>query len=276
MRALPLALVTLALCALPAHALPTSFALTGSEEGVPVSGQLDLDEEQASLSVKTRDGAFKLVGKLRQRGDYLVGDLSAGKGMAGRVLGAHLLSWRVRVLSAGLKVSVDMKRRGREIQLRGETPTGKRNAQNEALIRSFYEAFVAGDAGPMQAAYHPQVHFTDPVFPNLKGADAGAMWAMLCESAPKISFSGIRAGDRYGVAKWEAHYEFLGRPIHNVIEASFEFRDGKIVRHVDSFSFKRWSKQAFTKGLTAVAGGALHGVTKMIAARQLKSFMKGK
>ncbi|HET9043130.1 MAG TPA: hypothetical protein VFN70_08290, partial [Burkholderiales bacterium] len=35
-----------------------------------------------------------------------------------------------------------------------------------------------------------------------------------------------------------------GRRVHNVIDATFEFRDGLIVRHVDRFSFWRWARQA--------------------------------
>ena len=32
--------------------------------------------------------------------------------------------------------------------------------------------------------------------------------------------------------------------MHNAIDATFEFRDGLIVRHVDRFDFWRWSRQA--------------------------------
>src|SRR5690606_6378416 len=85
---------------------------------------------------------------------------------------------------------------------------------------------------------------------------------------------GIRAGERYGVARWEARYEVFGRPIHNVIEAAFELEDGRIVRHVDRFSWSRWSEQAFGKVPTRLAGGVLHTATRLGAAYQLRSFRR--
>jgi hypothetical protein len=50
-----------------------------------------------------------------------------------------------------------------------------------------------------------------------------------------------------GTARWEPHYRFsaTGKLVHNVIRATFEFRDGLIVRHDDHFDFYRWSRQAF-------------------------------
>ena len=33
----------------------------------------------------------------------------------------------------------------------------------------------------MADCYHPDVHFSDPVFPSLKGDEARGMWRMLCE-----------------------------------------------------------------------------------------------
>ncbi len=100
----------------------------------------------------------------------------------------------------------------------------------------------------MAAAYHRDIHFSDEVFANLRGPNAGAMWRMLCDHAEdlKIEFSDIDADNRSGRAHWEAWYTFTttGRKVHNVIEARFEFRDGRIVRHRDTFDFWRWSRQA--------------------------------
>ena len=40
---------------------------------------------------------------------------------------------------------------------------------------------------------------------------------------------GVEADDRQGRAHWEAHYRFgaAGRQVHNVIDGSFRFRDGR-------------------------------------------------
>jgi len=119
---------------------------------------------------------------------------------------------------------------------------------NEALIERFYRAFQARDAAGMGACYHPEVVFSDPVFPELRGRAAGAMWTMLCGRAKDLDlvFGDVHADDARGRAHWEARYTFspTGRRVYNEIDAIFDFRDGLIARHVDRFDFWRWARQA--------------------------------
>ena len=116
------------------------------------------------------------------------------------------------------------------------------------LIANFYEAFDRHDGDAMAACYHDEARFSDPVFPDLDAAGVRAMWRMLTGDADdlRVEFSDIEADEESGRAHWEAWYTFskTGRPVHNVIDATFDFRDGKIVRHVDNFDFWRWSRQA--------------------------------
>ncbi len=116
------------------------------------------------------------------------------------------------------------------------------------LIEHFYAAFSRRDADTMVACYHPKIHFSDPVFHDLHGPRAGAMWKMLCERATTltIEYSGIDADDKTGKAHWEARYDFTAtnRKVHNVIDARFEFADGKIIRHADTFDLWRWAGMA--------------------------------
>ena len=119
---------------------------------------------------------------------------------------------------------------------------------NEATIRRFYEAFQKRDAATMAACYGPDVRFSDPVFTDLRGPQAGLMWKMLCERGKdlKLEFRDVRAAADAGGAHWEAWYTFsaTGRKVHNVIDATFTFRDGRIVTHTDRFDLYRWSRQA--------------------------------
>ena len=133
------------------------------------------------------------------------------------------------------------------------------------LIERFYGAFQRRDAAAMSACYHADIHFSDPVFPDLRGPAAGAMWAMLCERGTdlRIEYRDVAADGDTGSARWDAWYTFSAtrRPVHNRILAAFRFRDGKIVRHVDHFSFWRWSAHA----LGPV--GALLGWTPLLRAK---------
>ncbi|MES2072960.1 MAG: nuclear transport factor 2 family protein [Pseudomonadota bacterium] len=125
---------------------------------------------------------------------------------------------------------------------------------NARLIETFYQAFQKLDAESMAACYAPEVQFSDPVFPALHGREAGDMWRMLTTKAQNFSlvFDGIEADDKQGRAHWVATYTFsqTGNTVVNDIQARFEFRDGKIVRHVDSFDLWKWARQALgLKGL---------------------------
>ena len=125
---------------------------------------------------------------------------------------------------------------------------------NAQLIQNFYTAFQKLEPGPMAEAYHDEAVFSDPVFQNLPAWKARAMWAMLCERAQDFSleFRDVEADDQTGRAYWEPTYTFskTGNIIVNKIHASFEFKDGKIIKHVDRFSLWRWTRLALgTTGL---------------------------
>jgi hypothetical protein len=129
------------------------------------------------------------------------------------------------------------------------------------LIQTFYESFKKLDAEGMQKCYHSDIHFSDPVFPSLKGKEASAMWAMLIENLKKsnnpwrLEFSQIEANDVEGSSHWEAYYilSATGRMVHNIIEAKFQFKDGLIIRHIDQFDFYRWARLGF--GVTGMLMG---------------------
>ncbi len=121
--------------------------------------------------------------------------------------------------------------------------------ENEQIIRHFYESFARNDAESMASCYHDQIEFSDPAFRNLKGDEAKNMWKMLLERAKgniKIEFKNVTANGEKGSADWSADYVFskTGRNVHNEIHAEFEFKDGKIFRHNDTFDLWKWSKQA--------------------------------
>lgn len=116
------------------------------------------------------------------------------------------------------------------------------------LITTFYEAFQRQDAEAMAACYHPEVRFDDPVFRDLHGERAGNMWRMLCTRAAdlQVTFGDVRVDGDQGSAHWEATYTFsaTGNAVHNVIDATFTFRDGLIATHQDRFDLWRWSGMA--------------------------------
>ena len=122
------------------------------------------------------------------------------------------------------------------------------------MIQRFYAAFAERDGDAMAACYAPDAQFRDPVFLDITGWKIGAMWRMLCERATDLDVrvTDVTAGAESSSAHWEARYTFTatGRPVHNVIEASFGFAGGKIQRHIDTFDLYAWARQALgLKGL---------------------------
>ncbi len=118
------------------------------------------------------------------------------------------------------------------------------------LIDKFYIAFTQLDAETMASGYHPDIVFHDPAFGVLKGEKVGNMWRMLCASQKDknmtVTYDNVVVDGQRGSANWEAHYVFskTGRKVHNKIEAQFEFKDGLIYKHTDSFDLHRWAGQA--------------------------------
>ncbi len=116
------------------------------------------------------------------------------------------------------------------------------------VITTFYTGLSELDADKMLSCYHKDIVFEDPGFGKLEGDRAKNMWRMLCKNATnfKVEFSQIEGDQQNGSAHWEAWYTFskTGRSVHNIIDAKFEFKDGKIIKHIDHFNLHRWASQA--------------------------------
>lgn len=148
-----------------------------------------------------------------------------------------------------------------------------------ATIERFYEAFSRCDGEAMGACYAPDIRFSDPVFPDLRGREAGGMWRMLTEQATdlEVELAEHDADAERGTARWIATYTFsrTGRPVRNDVSADFRFNsDGLITEHTDDFDFHRWSRQAL--GLPGLLLGwtpiVRNGVRKQ-AASSLEQFL---
>jgi ketosteroid isomerase-like protein len=147
------------------------------------------------------------------------------------------------------------------------------------IITAFYTAFQRKDYRTMQALYHKEASFSDPVFKELDSVEVRAMWEMLLTSSKdlRIEFKNVKASDGRGACEWEAWYSFsrTKRRVHNKISATFEFKDGKIFRHHDTFDLWRWSGQAL--GLSGILLGwtsVLQNKIRETARSRLDQFLK--
>lgn len=149
---------------------------------------------------------------------------------------------------------------------------------NSGIIAQFYAAFQQRDYTAMQALYHDDATFHDPVFQLLTSEEVRAMWQMLLTNAKDltVTFSDIKTDDQSGTAHWEAYYTFTttNRKVHNKINASFEFKDGKIFRHRDQFDLWRWSRMALgTSGVLLGWSPLVKNKVRRTAQGRLRKFM---
>jgi ketosteroid isomerase-like protein len=144
---------------------------------------------------------------------------------------------------------------------------------NAALISRFYDALSRREAGAMIACYASEATFSDPVFPRLDAAGVAAMWRMLCARGRDLAVaaSDVEADATAGRAHWVANYTYsaTGRHVTNRIDASFTFRDGRIVSHVDRFDLYAWLRQAL--GAKGVLLGWLPPVQGAVRAQAAKA-----
>jgi hypothetical protein len=125
-----------------------------------------------------------------------------------------------------------------------------------AVLDTFYSAFARLDAQTMSGLYHESASFTDPAFPDLRGARIGYMWSMMCRRAKEFSltYEILFAEERKAQVKWQAKYLYAGkRPVTNNILSTLSLWDGLIIRQVDEFDFALWSRQAL--GLPGLLAG---------------------
>ena len=150
----------------------------------------------------------------------------------------------------------------------------------EQLINTFYTAFAKVDWQTMADCYHADVQFSDEAFVGLKGKEVGAMWRMLIERSNSnliIHFSNVQASAEKGTADWVAEYVFstTGRKVINHIHAEFEFKDGKIWKHTDSFNLHKWASQAMgLKGQLLGGFGFFRKKVQQTARISLLKFME--
>jgi limonene-1,2-epoxide hydrolase len=147
---------------------------------------------------------------------------------------------------------------------------------DDVVVARFSEAFDRHDFAAMACAYDPNVEFTDPVFGTLHGKRALAMWAMLTTLGKdlRVQASQIHTDDAGTHAHWDAHYTFAFLLFHNhvdnSVDATFELRGGKVVRHRDAFDLARWKKSA----LWPFAGAASDATLQHNVEEKLDGFIE--
>ncbi len=133
---------------------------------------------------------------------------------------------------------------------------------NLELIQRFYAGFAAHNSVQMNACYHREIIFHDPVFSTLDYEKVTGMWDMLCQNGKDLIVTLVKAeaDDHSGTAEWTAEYTFsaTGRYVQNQVTSKFGFKEGLILTQKDDFDLWKWTRMAL--GST----GVLLGWTPML------------
>jgi ketosteroid isomerase-like protein len=136
----------------------------------------------------------------------------------------------------------------------------------EGTAQRLYESIKRGDAATATECYCDDATYQDIAF-DLKGKEnIAAMWRLVCSREVKVEYGDIRTEGSKVKGHWVFDYKFHGtNPVHNEMNSTFTFRDGKIATHHDSASRWKWAKQAL-----GIPKGALVTVLPFILRIQAK------
>ena len=152
---------------------------------------------------------------------------------------------------------------------------------NQQVITKFYTCFQNKDYKGMQECYADSATFSDEVFINLNASQVKSMWEMLCVKGKdlRLDFKNVQTKGTQGSAEWTAYYTFSasGRKVVNHVTANFVFEKGKIVKHIDTFKFYKWSRQALgTSGVLLGWTGFFKNKVRQGGMKSLNDFMNKK
>ena len=100
-----------------------------------------------------------------------------------------------------------------------------------------------------------------------------AMWRLVCSRGVKVAYRDIRTEGSEVKGHWVFDYRFRGeRSVHNPMDSTFVFRDGKILVHHDNANRFDWAKQALGKPTGALVT-VFPFILRVMAKKELEKFM---
>ncbi len=145
-------------------------------------------------------------------------------------------------------------------------------------MQRLFSALNRHDHATMASCYHPNATFRDIAF-DLRGQQqVHAMWRMICAGDIRATFEIVDADDTRSRVTLIAKYTFgktarkgSGRPVRNVIDSQFHFRDGLILDHRDFCDARQWAAMAIG-GFSGFLAGRFRFLRSWKARKKLREF----
>ncbi len=140
-----------------------------------------------------------------------------------------------------------------------------------SAVNTFFRAYAKADPVLIGQCLHQQISFSDPLFPDLRGARALLRWHWLLRQTQDLSVQHqvIFADDRKAQLKVNVSYSWHGRQVNLPVLTTLTIWDDLIVRHVDEYSYYEYAKQA--QGLAGRVLGALPMAQSAVQRRALQA-----
>lgn len=115
-----------------------------------------------------------------------------------------------------------------------------------AVVNRFFESYQRSDWQSMARCYHDKASFSDPIYPDLREENIVYLWFSRLSKHQSIDlqYRVVFADERKAQVEWTAISPFNGKAVKIEGLSTFALWDETIVRHVDEFSFVKWSRQA--------------------------------
>jgi hypothetical protein len=133
---------------------------------------------------------------------------------------------------------------------------------NAALLERLFTALDHHDHRAMAACYLPAAIFSDIAFELTGIQKIHSMWHMICDGDIRATYRVIDADDVQGRVALVDTYTFgaskdparPGRPVRNVVDSRFVFRQGLIAEHHDHCDPRAWASAAIGGPFGFMAG----------------------
>jgi hypothetical protein len=126
-----------------------------------------------------------------------------------------------------------------------------------SVVERFFSAYANADPVAMSACLHPQISYSDPLFPDLRGVRVGLRWHWQLRHATefKLQKQIMFMDERKAQLKLDVAYLWHGRAVHHEVLSTLTIWDDLIVRQIDEYPYWPYAKQAY-----GVAGHLLGGL----------------
>lgn len=135
------------------------------------------------------------------------------------------------------------------------------------VVDRFFEALRRADDAVINACYHPQISYSDPLFEDLRGARVALRWRLLLREAQSFSLEHelVFADERKVQVQWTVDYALKGKKIRLPILSTLAIWDNLIVRQVDEYEFWQYSRQA--QGFAGLLLGGIEPFQQLVKRR---------